>query len=84
MIYDISINCSQGPLMYMIYPCISLPPIRHPNKWAIAKLSFHDVRPLCKSHKFTYPNECSGLFTCFFALQQYIFIEFQILISENI
>ena len=62
----------QCPLMYMIYLCISLSPIKHPKKWAIAKLrfnkSFHDVPPLSKSHKFTYPNECGELFTCFFCL----------------
>ena len=64
-----------------------LSPAKHPNKWAIAKRrfnkSFHYVPPLSKSHKFTYPNQGSELFTCFFALQQYIFIEFQIPINEN-
>ena len=50
----IIINCSQCPLMYMIYPCISLSSTKHRNKWEIAKLrfskSFLDVPALSKSH----------------------------------
>ena len=56
--------------MYMFYPYISLSPMKHLNKCAIAKLrfnkSFHDVPPLCKSHKFTYPNEYSEFLPVFF------------------
>lgn len=52
------------------------------NKTEIQQ-NFHVVLPLCKSDKLTYPNECSELFTSFFALRQYILIEFQIPINKN-
>ena len=45
--------------------------------------NFYVLLLLCKSDKGTYPNECSELFTSFFALRQYILIEFQIPMNEN-
>ena len=74
------INYSYYPLMSMIYIYISLSPAKHPNEWVIAKLrlnkNFHDGPLLCKSHRLVYPNECTELFICFYALLQDIYIEF--------
>ena len=70
----------------MVYTCIILSPARYPNMWAIAQPKFSKgfhVPLLWKSYKFTYPNECTELFTCFYTLLQDIFIEFQIPIKEN-
>ena len=38
------------------------------NSQTETQQNFHVVLPLCKSDKFTYPNECSELFTCCFCI----------------
>ena len=53
----------------MIYTRISSLSAKHPNRLAIAILrldkSFIGIPASCKSHKFTYPKDCTELFTCF-------------------
>ena len=71
--FMIIVNCSQClSCKGVSYTCISQSPAKHPNESATVKLrfnkNFHDVPPLCKIYKFTYPNQCTELSNCSFAV----------------